>query len=229
MTKIIAIGDTHNKHKEFIIPRCDILIHSGDWTSMGYKHEVESFAKWLEKQPASEILLTPGNHERDFSRLFPESLNWITDHCPRAKVVIHEAIEVEGIKFFLSPFSPIYGQGWSYNAGRDVVEAAHHFKPFIGDLWQQIPEDTQVLVCHTMPFSKLDQVLDFHTGRIQNAGCRELLNRIGKLPNIKHVIGGHLHLEGGKTLIDKCIHYSNCAMLNDRYQPEGRSPILIEI
>ena len=65
--KLVAISDTHNNHRKVEVPKCDILIHAGDWTSMGRKHEVEAFAKWLDLQEQAEhIVVVPGNHELDF-------------------------------------------------------------------------------------------------------------------------------------------------------------------
>ena len=52
--KITFISDTHNKHKHLtskgmgnILGSGDILVHAGDCTSMGQKHEINEFLKWF--------------------------------------------------------------------------------------------------------------------------------------------------------------------------------------
>lgn len=224
--KIVFIGDTHNKHNKLTIPECDILIHSGDWSMYGRKSETEHFAKWLNKQPAKHIVVTAANHEVEFEREYPQSLNWITDGCPRATVLIHESIEIEGIRIFGSPWTPAFGFGWAYNAGRDPVEASHTFKPFIGDLWKDIPLDTNILITHGPGVGTLDEALDYRSGKIQNVGCRELTNRITQLLDLKIHAFGHLHLNGGKSMELGGVNYINTAMCDDQYNAT-RKPVEI--
>jgi predicted phosphodiesterase len=46
--KITLISDTHNKHNQVTatLPGGDLLLHAGDATGMGYKHELQQFMKW---------------------------------------------------------------------------------------------------------------------------------------------------------------------------------------
>lgn len=61
--KIVAISDTHNRHNRITIPECDVLIHCGDYSSMGYEHEIINFYKWLNIQKTKRIISIQGNHE----------------------------------------------------------------------------------------------------------------------------------------------------------------------
>ena len=47
--RITGISDTHNKHNQLNgkLPGGDLLIHSGDITSLGRKHEVADFINGL--------------------------------------------------------------------------------------------------------------------------------------------------------------------------------------
>ena len=47
--KITFISDTHNKHNQVtsLLPGGDVIIHAGDVSSMGYKHELQQFLKWF--------------------------------------------------------------------------------------------------------------------------------------------------------------------------------------
>lgn len=218
MTKLVFISDTHNKHKKLTIPECDILFHSGDWTSRGHHHEVRDFAKWLDKQPAKHIVLTPGNHEVEFSKDIPNNRAWVLDHCPRATLLVHEAAEVEGIKIFGSPYTPLFGNGWAFNAGRTITEAAYAFKPFIGDKWADIPTDTEILITHGPGLGTLDIAMNYQAGRMENVGCAELTKRIQYLHKLKIHAFGHLHFEGGASVIIENTRFINAAMCNDQYE-----------
>ena len=227
MKRIVFISDTHTKHDKLNIPECDILIHAGDWSFQGKIQETIDFAQWLDKQPATHIILIPANHEVVFERVLPDSREWITDHCPRAHLLIHESLELEGIKFFGSPYTPAFGYGWAWNAGRTITESAHIFKPFIGDLWKDIPEDTQILITHGPGLGTFDEVLDYQTGYITNVGCKELSNRIQQLKDLKIHVFGHLHLGGSKTMEMDGVTYINAAMCDDSYNLH-RKPVIVE-
>ena len=53
--RITHISDTHNKHNKLNLPGGDILIHSGDISSIGRKHEVEKFIEKLPKATLDAI------------------------------------------------------------------------------------------------------------------------------------------------------------------------------
>ncbi len=65
--KIVFISDTHNRHRELVIPQdTDILVHSGDFTLRGLKKEVEDFSNWLGSLPVKHKIVVAGNHELCF-------------------------------------------------------------------------------------------------------------------------------------------------------------------
>ncbi len=227
------ISDTHTLHDKLSIPEVDVLVHSGDWSFKGTKDETEAFAKWLDKQPAKYIVVVPGNHEVEFEKCLnaPESsINWIKDHCPRAHLLIHESLSLEGFKLFGSPWTP-YFFNWAWNAGRTITEAAHTFKPFIGDLWQAIPMDTDILITHGPAYNTLDHITDRHglPGDTEQVGCDELRKRILLLPNLKVHTFGHLHLKGGQVLDQNGIKYINASVCDDRYRLHDNRKIILDL
>ena len=66
--RITHISDTHNKHNNLNgkLPGGTLLIHSGDFTSIGRKHEVERFIEWFGKQPYMHKVFIAGNHDLIF-------------------------------------------------------------------------------------------------------------------------------------------------------------------
>ena len=76
--RITGISDTHNKHNQLEgkLPGGDILIHSGDITSLGRKDEVKRFIKWFGKQEytykvfiACLLYTSPSPRDRQKSRM----------------------------------------------------------------------------------------------------------------------------------------------------------------
>ena len=48
--KLCIISDTHNYHKRLAkLPDADVIIHAGDFTSMGHSHEIVNFMLWFSK------------------------------------------------------------------------------------------------------------------------------------------------------------------------------------
>lgn len=168
--KLCLISDTHTYHNKIKIPECDILIRAGDWTFEGKYTEVQDFAKWLNNQPAKDIILIPGNHEVHFEKNYPDSHTWISADCPRANILINESLTLNGVNFYGSPYTPSFGYGWAYNAARTPTEAAHTFKPFIGDIWAKIPDNTEILITHGMPLGILDETKTTWEGKVEHVG-----------------------------------------------------------
>lgn len=69
--KIIALSDTHGRHREISIPTCDILIHLGDACNNGDEAQLTDFFAWFKHQQAKYKLFVAGNHDLPFD-LNPE-------------------------------------------------------------------------------------------------------------------------------------------------------------
>ena len=74
--KVVAFSDTHVKHKKITIPECDLAIFAGDCTSIGYKHEIDSFLTWFGKQDQCIFkIFIAGNHDLCFDPKFEKDLH----------------------------------------------------------------------------------------------------------------------------------------------------------
>ncbi len=60
--RITFISDTHSKHKQVTssLPGGDLIVHAGDMSSQGYKHEIQEFLKWYNNL---EIKIGSQNHQ----------------------------------------------------------------------------------------------------------------------------------------------------------------------
>ena len=114
-----------------------------------------------------------------------------------------------GYKFFGTPYIPPFGDG------AFMVKTEERRKKF-----QEIPEDTDILITHTPPYAILDNERNHDDPNIPDSkkrfGCKELrdeiLNRIKPMYNIF----GHIHDGYGQMEIDG-IKFINAASCDDNY------------
>ena len=197
--KLICISDTHNKHGEIPIPDGDVLIHAGDITEGGTEREVVDFLKWFSAQPHEHKIFIAGNHdfyfekssEEDIQKLIPENVHYLKE----------SDIIIEGIKFWGSPATP--GDGtWAFNQKQEQEINKH---------WEQIPEDTKVLITHT-PAYKIKDVLNNGT----HIGCASL-KKIFPNRKIEFHIIGHVHGSYGITTVSDT-KFINASCLDNEYR-----------
>lgn len=185
--KLWAISDTHNRHEELIVPEdIDIVIHAGDAASIKdpyrNENELKSFLEWYSSLPIKHKIYIPGNHDTSLqARLLKE------EQFPEIDTLIHRSIKIEDrVKIFGSPYQPQFGHNWAFNRKPNTL----------WKLWQDIPDDTDILVTHCPPKHILDLSKDKY-----NCGDLHLYNRIKEVQPKYHFFG-HIHECGGQTLQD---------------------------
>lgn len=209
--KIVAISDTHNQHQKVLVPECDLLIHAGDWTSMGHDQEVIKFTQWLgRQQQAKNIVVIPGNHELHFEKYLPFGRSFFKYHCPNVHLLIEESVEIEGIKIYGSPITPWFCD-WAWNRHRGEHIQRH---------WDAIPNDTQILITHGPPLGILDQTC-YPDGSLREdrLGCYQLAKRIEDLKDLDLHFFGHIHTPGGQQVHKDGVNYYNAAICDEMYKP----------
>ena len=201
--RITHISDTHNKHNQLNgkLPGGDILIHSGDVTSIGRKSEVERFIKWFNGiDNYTHKIFIAGNHDLTFDReilyrnkaAYFDGASW-TDEVAEGKpdwlknlldielnpnvfYLENNFIEVDQIKIWGSPISPSFGYGWAFNKDRGND---------INEVWNNIPNDTDIVITHSPIYGYCDRASNTN----QNVGCADLYHRL-------HEVKPHLHFAG---------------------------------
>lgn len=228
--KIVAISDTHNRHKKLVIPPCDILITVGDYTSMGYEREVKDYHKWLNLQPARYKITVQGNHELKVRDNFYHMKMIAQQECPNVIFVEHELVEIEGIKIFCSAWTPEF-YNWAYNAARTLEAAQQMQIPYIKDKWDQIPLDIDVLAVHG-PISGIHDAVYRVDGVTisERVGCWHLGEKVIQLPKLKHFISGHLHSNNNvnSPYQFKGINFHCVCICDEQYYP-SYEPTVIEL
>lgn len=209
--KIVALSDTHKKHKQIPIPPGDILIHAGDMTSLGNWYEFISVGNWMRnlKEQFKHRIMIAGNHDFGFEFNAKAILR---DHFDRDIIYLQDTgIELAGLKFWGSPWVPQF-YNWAFMDEDAVLER----------YWAQIPLDTNILITHGPPYGILDQ-----ESAPRRCGSMTLLNRIQQLTQLKHHIFGHIHEAYGQETIGG-IQFHNVASLNGAYRYQN-PPQVIEI
>lgn len=210
--KLILISDTHEQHDQVKIPEGDVLIHSGDFTNQGDIYAIEKFVKWFGSQKPKYKLLCYGNHElgTEFGAKREKALKLFKDE---GIIYLEDSsVVIDGIKFYGSPIQPFFFN-WEWNRQRGAEIKKH---------WDKIEEDTNILFTHGPAFNRLDQ-----TPSGEKVGCKDLLNRISELRQLKLHVCGHIHHSYGQIEIDK-VKFVNASVCNEKYKPINL-PIIVEI
>ena len=208
--KICIISDTHNKHKQLNLPSADMIIHCGDFTSLGKEHEIRKFFKWYSnlEQYKYKIIIA-GNHDL----LFENSGSWARSLVPKNVHYLEDTeIIIEGFRIYGTPVCNIF-YNWAFMKPEEKL-AVHY---------AAIPDDTDVLITHNPPHGILDMV----DGGYEKCGSQSLYNEVvNRIKPLIHCFG-HIHSGHGKRKIENTT-YINASSLDEDYNCVY-SPIVVEI
>jgi Icc-related predicted phosphoesterase len=203
--RIVCIADTHELHRELVVPPGDLLIHAGDITDLSkrpwiYRH----FDIWLGELPHRHKIVIPGNN--DYLLEDPKERKVITN----AILLVDSGVEIEGLKVWGSPTTPLYGGAFGMS---NPADRKRH--------WAQVPEDLDILVTHGPPFG----IRDHGGGSERREGCPELLVAVFRALPPLHVFG-HVHAGYGIYRTSDTL-FVNASLLGEDGSL-GRKPIVIE-
>lgn len=225
--KVLVVSDTHGLHDLMPeLPEADVFIHAGDFMNRGLSYEeIHSFRKWIEinvRTPANRRYIVAGNHDVLFDATHRESSADTAANAVKALTafgacmyVQEESIEIDGVKFFFSPWTPEFFN-WGFNAQRGADIRTH---------WNKIPNDTNFLVTHGPPTGILDTIIpgaaDGHIG------CDDLYDKVKEIKPKYHVFG---HIHGSRGIVQGKTTFINASFLNERYRPHpGYGYFLVEV
>jgi len=146
--RIVAISDTHGKHRLVRVPAGDVLIHAGDILSRnacllqnnGRNHKkgraaLREFNAWLGELPHRVKVVIGGNHDATLEEIGDERARVLLGHA----VYLHDSsAEVDGLR--------IYGSPWS--CGKSANRAFQALEPKALPQPAELGGDVDVLVSH---------------------------------------------------------------------------------
>ena len=245
--KIVAISDTHNRHKHLTspanfpnsLPDGDLLLHTGDFSGRGQKGEVESFIKWIIKQApryTHGVVFIAGNHDRSFDpkffREYEDSDLWDdSSHLKKPTWLRHILSDLElsgyGVEYLENSLVEIDGikiwgtptTPWFHG---DHWAFNQHRGPDIKACWDLIPHDTDIVMSHGPVAYKLDYVP--HSN--EYVGCEDMRHAMDRVQPLLHICG-HIH-EGYGWEQNISTTFVNASICNHHYEPVNK-PWEIEI
>lgn len=180
--KLVLLSDTHTYHRKIRnIPDGDMIIHSGDATWAGTLSEVQEFFRWFGSLPHKHKIFVPGNHDKLFERNYALAKNYVPKGV---RLLVDRGVEIEGLFFYGSPWTPKFMYDWVYNAQRG---------PEIRAKWAKIPTHTDVLITHGPSYG----IGDLSSYNNEHAGCEDLTERIKELKRLRLHTFGHIHAGRG--------------------------------
>lgn len=221
--KIGCISDLHGYLPS--IDQCDILIIAGDICPVS-NHYLNyqlswlntEFRKWLDNLSVTKVIAIAGNHDFIFEKnpqLVPK-LNWtyLQDN------------------FIYSHSLKIYGLPWQ----RRFYDWAFNLdEPELDKKYEQIPNDTNIIISHGPVYGYGDKVPRKITDEneeteevllAEHVGNRKFRERIMKT-GPKLVVYGHIHSGYGQyKYFDSML--INASLVNENYEPVNK-PIYVEI
>jgi Icc-related predicted phosphoesterase len=209
MTKIICFSDLHGQYSKkltqwFTNNPGDLLLFAGDIQCNNFDTG-EKFLSWINMLPYKDKVIIFGNHDGNYEY----TLDLVRQY-DNIYILNHKSINIQGIKIFGSPYSLPF-LDWYFMKTEKELKI----------LYEEIPEDTDILITHCGPFGVLDLTVDgIVTGSIS------LANRISKLKNLKYNIFGHIHESYGIKIIDG-VNYINASVLDDKYKLKNL-PVVVE-
>lgn len=201
---------THTFHGLLTIPEdIDMVIHSGDATNPKNPYlsedEMQNFIYWYSLLPIKHKVFVAGNHDVCIEKNFIKK-----DDFERAGIIYleNDYIEVKGIKIWGSPVTPTFGE-WAFMKARHKTH----------ELWQQIPDDTDIVVVHGPPATMLDLSYN-RKNELEFCGDSALMKRLLDI-NPKLCLFGHIHNckdiinAGTRKLSIRDTIYSNGSVVTD--------------
>ena len=207
--RITFISDTHSKHKQVTnsLPGGDLIVHAGDMSSQGYKHEIQEFLKWYNNlDNYTNKIFIAGNHDWGFQNE-PNMCKELLDFYNKV-TYLQDNMELIGedyqtaVKVWGSPWQPEF-YNWAFNLPRQGEE--------LKAKWDMIPMNTDILITHGPAWGNVDTV----EGEGNSLVCELLAERI-KVVKPKIHVCGHIHTGYG-YVFDGDTHYINASVLDERY------------
>jgi Icc-related predicted phosphoesterase len=172
--RVVCISDTHELHRELVVPPGDLLIHAGDFTFFGKgTRAIIDFNNWLGDLPHRYKVVTYGNHE-----FVLEAEPKLRRLISNAIVLVNEPAMVGPAKIWGSPLTQHYGGAFGRSNAADRVRA-----------YSTIPMDADILITHGPPYGVLDESPAEYPGP---AGDPELRAAVIRVRPKLHVFG-HVH------------------------------------
>lgn len=211
---IDCVSDCHGFYPE--LEGGDLLIVAGDLTARDIHSEYLKFFKWLHNQKYRHYIFIGGNHDN-----LLQNGEVVTSGLYNTTYLCDSGIEFEGLRIWGSPWTKTFpGMNPKCMAFTEPYGCDEEY--WLGDHWDLIPEDTDILITHSPPYGILDQNI-----YLENCGSASLAERLINLPNIQLHCFGHIHesYNQGLFMTIKPNDWNECKIVNASHVNEKYEPV----
>lgn len=228
--KICCLSDIHGTLlpvEDYFEP-CELVCICGDIVPLNIQGNhrksrswlINQFRPWCESLPCDKVIFIAGNHDSCM-----HNVDFMYTQFPKDKKVtylFHESYVYTSrsgkeYSIFGTPYCKLFGN-WAFMEMDETLDK----------LYQDIPENLDILLTHDQPFGYSDILLDnvvWNTS--EHIGNKPLVKAIlVKQPRLQ--VNGHLHsCSHSLDMIGNTMHY-NVSIKNEKYDPVY-DPLIIEI
>ena len=218
--RIMATSDLHGNLYGLDPSGADIVVVAGDiaplkgwsiWDIYAQKKWINKhFREWTASYPDTRFVVIPGNH--DFFaianlRFQDRGIDWDFDFSPNVHFLCDEGVEINGLKFYGTPWVPIISHSWAFEGEHDKLV----------DCFAKIPAGLDVLVTHSPPRIPDCDVDRSRQTDSEHFGSAELTEAI-KAKRPRFVFCGHIHT-GIHDVVDfESSRIFNVSRIDERYE-----------
>lgn len=208
MTTIDLCSDLHGHYPK--LEGGDLLIVAGDLTKSDSTNQHLEFSEWLDSQPYRKKIVIAGNHDNN---IYPESIDCF-NNCHYLQ---DSGVKIENLKIWGSPWTLAF-EGMNPKCKAFTVETEDELE----DKFSLIPNDTDILVTHSPPFTILDKTLDG-----KQVGSTYLMWGLLYRFKPKLWVYGHIHESYGRETFKGRTICVNASYVNEKYEPVNKSVRII--
>ena len=214
--KVACLSDLHGilPPPEFFEDDCEVLVLAGDILPLGLDQRIPEsqawfesiFSYWCESLIFEKIFFIAGNHDKFcevnkevLENLFPYNsrVTYLHNSCNHYLSTQDGKIH----RIFGSPYCSEFGT-WSFMYPEEKLE----------ELYDDIPEDLDLLITHDAPFGISDQVGSRHAGNLP-------LKKAIEEKNPRYVVHGHLHTSNHELEMLGYSKIYNTSLVDEFYEP----------
>lgn len=228
--KICCLSDVHGILPQ--IPECDLLLLAGDYCptkkSEQYFWFITTFKRWLDEctERCDNIVGVAGNHDWAFEKVDTQqiinlSLPWTYLQDDTIEYNYEDKCgKTQGLMIYGTPYQRRF-YDWAFNLD----------EPELDKKFDNIPNDCDIILTHGPPFGIGDNTI--HTRTIdgvevnERIGSKRLRDRALEI-KAKLVVYGHNHSGVGIYKVEDTV-FVNASYVGENYQPNWKSPFIVEI
>ncbi|CAE8610676.1 unnamed protein product [Polarella glacialis] len=199
--RIVIVSDTHERHRQVMVPEGDVLLHCGDILMSSSLcradrslEALRDFNRWLGCQPCREKVVIGGNHDFGLEQLGPSFGSALLSEASALLQDSSVVLPVSGLKIYGNAYSEGSSHNRAWQASSQVTAEAC--------------QGSDIVMTHQLNTSMQD--------KLQAAGVRPRL-----------WASGHDHDQHGVNLRGFTL-FVNAAIHDDKYRP-WQPPVVIDL